>query len=69
MLEVLDGWLGWWAKRGGGGGEIESGKNWKSEGRSKPKRLATNPFLALAKGEGEEEKAPPRVEDVSSRCC
>lgn len=67
VLKVLDEWLGWWAKRGGGGGEMDEGrKDWKSEGGKKPKRLPTNPFLALVDGASKEEgRAPPRVEDVS----
>lgn len=72
VLKVLDDWLGWWAKRGGGGGEMNEGrKDWKSEGGKRPKRLPTNPFLALVDGVSTEEgRAPPRVEDVSSvRVC
>lgn len=68
VLKVLDDWLGWWAKRGGGGGEMDEGrKDWKSEGGKKPKRLPMNPFLALAGGEEKDEgRTPPRVEDVRS---
>lgn len=67
VLKVLDDWLGWWAKRGGGGGQMDDGrKDWKSEGGRKPKRLPTNPFLALVEGEEKDEgRTPPRVEDVS----
>ncbi|ORY90239.1 hypothetical protein BCR35DRAFT_299835 [Leucosporidium creatinivorum] len=66
VLKVLDDWLSWWAKRGGGGGQLDEGrKDWKSEGGRKPKRLPTNPFLALVGGEEKEEgRTPPRVEDI-----
>jgi hypothetical protein len=57
VLEVLDGWLGWWAARGGGGGSLAAeSKDVKS------KRLPTNPFLVLSQAV---EDSPPRVEDVS----
>lgn len=62
VLEVLDGWLGWWAKRGGGGGQTDA--DWKAEGRARSKRLPTNPFAALSLDEVEEEVTPARVEDV-----
>lgn len=66
LLEVLNEWLGWWAAHGGGGGEIEGegGKDWKSEGKPKPKRLPMNPFVALTLRDSTDEPAPPRVEDI-----
>lgn len=68
VLEILDAWLGWWAKHGGGGGQLggERGADWKAEGRAKPQRLPTNPFVALAGEADADEFAPPRVEDVRS---
>lgn len=65
VLEALDGWLGWWAKRGGGGGQTDA--DWKAEGRARPKRLPTNPFAPLSLDEVEEDVTPPRVEDVRVR--
>ncbi|KAL8286199.1 hypothetical protein RQP46_004687 [Phenoliferia psychrophenolica] len=67
VLEILDAWLGWWAKHGGGGGQMgeERGQDWKAEGRNKPKRLPTNPFVALTEGESDaNDLTPPRVEDI-----
>lgn len=63
VLEILDEWLGWWASRGGGGGGVENGADWKAEGRTKPKRLAVNPFMIVESSESEE-VTPPRIEDV-----
>ncbi|KAM0755797.1 hypothetical protein T439DRAFT_376095 [Meredithblackwellia eburnea MCA 4105] len=66
VLQVLDEWLKWWAKHGGGGGQIgvDSGMDWKAEGKVKPKRLPTNPFVALAGVEVGDDDVPPRIEDI-----
>ena len=64
ILTVLEGWLGWWAARGGGGGDFGLKDDWSKESKSKTKRLASNPFLALG-GEAGEEDVPPRVQLVS----
>ncbi|KAI5474491.1 hypothetical protein MNV49_003214 [Pseudohyphozyma bogoriensis] len=63
VLQILDGWLVWWAKRGGGGGEVvvAGEEDWKSQGSAKPKRLPTNPFVAE---ESDDVATPPRVEDI-----
>lgn len=69
ILVIANEWLSWWAKNGGGGGEVEGGKaegNWKEEGRKRPKRLGVNPFAVLLTDEKEaEDVCPPRMEDVS----
>ena len=64
ILTVLEGWLGWWSARGGGGGDFGLKDDWSKESKSKTKRLASNPFLALG-DMVEEEDVPPRVELVS----
>lgn len=66
VLEILDGWLGWWATRGGGGGTVESAQTVEAEERkAKAKRLPINPFIIIESNE-EEESSPPRVEVVGS---
>ena len=64
ILTVLEGWLGWWAARGGGGGDLGLKDDWSKVSKSKTKRLASDPFLALGDSVDEED-VPPRVELVS----
>lgn len=71
VLLVLESWLGWWAKRGGGGGsmpthaELHGDSTPETAKRSRSKRLAVNPFLALSTDEADADAfTPPRVEDV-----
>jgi hypothetical protein len=65
VLKILNNWLGWWAARGGGGGESVR------KDYSGIKRLVVNPFLALAiedelLAKEADEFIPPSVESVRS---
>lgn len=61
VLQVLDDFLSWWARHGGGGGDLKSAG---AAGNKKHKRLAVDPFVVDL---SHEEQTPPRVELVSSR--
>lgn len=66
ILEVLDRWLGWWARRGGGGGEIKVENVKTGDDKPRRKRMPINPFVALTLADDPDEvELPPRVEDVS----
>lgn len=65
VLRVLDGWLAWWAARGGGGGALQPDAT-----KSRSKRLAVDPFSALAGEDADkmdvDQVVPPPVELVRS---